>query len=521
MMTDNTENGRASAGDNAISPAEIILTRTLASDSVKPAYSSAPSPMQWVWLALFALVVIAAAVIFVLPQYVTPPVITAETHTPASTDGNASAAPAASTAPKEAAPWQTAQLARQRSKSQELLAQMLELQDQLEQKNVQAWAADEFARIIQLATDGDAAYQAQDFNTSSTLYSNAAQAMTALLNNMDSLFAETINAGNTAIDNGDATAARQAFERALVMKADDATAQAGMQRAQVLDQVLKLVTEGNDLQLNGDLKQAKSVYEQALALDKQSATAKQQLAAVNARLGEAEFTRLMSAGYAHLENNDLARAKNAFEQARRMKPGAAEASSAIAQIDARLLNDEISTLLSTATTLETQEKWSEAVAAYDQALALDANLAQAQEGKQYANSRVQLDARLEQIIAKPERLSDTAVHAEASSLFEQARQISPAEPRLAGQLDKVEKLLAIATVPLDILFRSDTLTEVTLNRVGALGKFNEKSMSLLPGKYTAVGTRPGYRDVRVEFTVSADVPGQVVVITAVEKIAAR
>ena len=519
-MTDNTENGRTSAGDNAIRPAEIVLTRTLANEPGKPAGRAAPSAMQWIWLALFTLVVIAAGVIIVLPQYVTPPVLTAATDMPAGVDNNTTAT-AASTAPKEAAPWQTAQLARQRSKSQELLAHMLELQDQLEQKNVQAWAADEYANILKLATDGDSAYQAQDFNTSATLYNNAAEAMSALLDNMDTLFTATVDAGNTAIDNGDAIAARQAFERALVMKADDSSAKAGLMRAQSLDQVLKLITEGNDLQLNGDLKQAKAVYEQALALDKQSVTAKQQLAAVNARLGEAEFTRQMSAGYAHLQNNDLTRAKATFEQARRMKPGAAEAGSAIAQIDTRLLNDEISTLLQTATTLESQEKWGEAVAAYDKALALDTNLAQAQEGKQYASSRVQLDARLEQIIAKPERLADTAVHAEASSIFEQARQINPAEPRLAVQLQKVEKLLAIATVPLDILFRSDTLTEVSLVRVGALGKFSEKSMALVPGNYTAVGTRPGYRDVRVEFTVTAEVPAQVVVISAVQKIAAR
>jgi len=519
MMTDNTENGLNSAGDNAIRPAEIVLTRTLASETGKPVNRAAPSTMQWIWLALFTLVVIAAGVIFVLPQYVTPPVLTAATGVSA-VDNTTTATPA-STAPKEAAPWQTAQLARQRSKSQELLAQMLELQDQLEQKNVQAWAADEYANILKLATDGDTAYQEQDFNASATLYTNAAEAMSGLLNNMDKLFTDAVNAGNAAIDNGDATAARQAFEKALVMKADDSSAQAGLVRAQSLDQVLKLITEGNDLQLNGDLKQAKAVYEQALALDKQSLTAKQQLAVVNGRLGEAEFTRQMSAGYAHLQNNDLSRAKAAFEQARRLKPSAAEASSAIAQIDTSLLNDEIATLLQTATTLEAQEKWGEAVAAYDKALALDANLAQAQEGKQYASSRVQLDARLEQIIAKPERLADTAVHAEVSSIFEQARQISPAEPRLATQLQKVEKLLAIATVPLDILFRSDTQTEVSLVRIGALGKFSEKSMALVPGNYTAVGTRPGYRDVRVEFTVTAEVPGQVIVISAVEKIAAR
>jgi len=36
------------------------------------------------------------------------------------------------------------------------------------------------------------------------------------------------------------------------------------------------------------------------------------------------------------------------------------------------------------------------------------------------------------------------------------------------------------------------------------GKFIEKSVTLLPGNYTLVGSRPGFRDVRLNLKVKAE-----------------
>ncbi|MES2604155.1 MAG: hypothetical protein V4603_04410, partial [Pseudomonadota bacterium] len=45
---------------------------------------------------------------------------------------------------------------------------------------------------------------------------------------------------------------------------------------------------------------------------------------------------------------------------------------------------------------------------------------------------------------------------------------------------------------------------VTLYRVGDMGMFKSQNITLLPGSYTAVGVRAGYRDVRQEFVVALD-----------------
>ncbi|HET8696151.1 MAG TPA: hypothetical protein VFO94_01620, partial [Gammaproteobacteria bacterium] len=77
--------------------------------------------------------------------------------------------------------------------------------------------------------------------------------------------------------------------------------------------------------------------------------------------------------------------------------------------------------------------------------------------------------------------------------------------RLTEQIDKLSRLVTLASTPIKVELRSDQLTEVTLFRVGTLGTFTAKEVELRPGTYTAVGSRNGYRDVRQTFTV---VPGR-------------
>ena len=61
-----------------------------------------------------------------------------------------------------------------------------------------------------------------------------------------------------------------------------------------------------------------------------------------------------------------------------------------------------------------------------------------------------------------------------------------------------------ALSPVNVTFQSDNLTAVTLYRVAELGQFVETSLVLKPGRYIVAGTRLGYRDVRVEFTITGE-----------------
>ncbi len=55
-------------------------------------------------------------------------------------------------------------------------------------------------------------------------------------------------------------------------------------------------------------------------------------------------------------------------------------------------------------------------------------------------------------------------------------------------------------------------------KVAKLGRFKEHELTLRPGNYTALGTRIGYRDVRQNFTITADSTPPPVTIICTEPI---
>jgi hypothetical protein len=63
-------------------------------------------------------------------------------------------------------------------------------------------------------------------------------------------------------------------------------------------------------------------------------------------------------------------------------------------------------------------------------------------------------------------------------------------------MEQLRAHLGTAATEVAVRLLSDERTEVSVLRVGALGRFREKALTLRPGSYVVVGTRPGYRDSR-------------------------
>ena len=82
----------------------------------------------------------------------------------------------------------------------------------------------------------------------------------------------------------------------------------------------------------------------------------------------------------------------------------------------------------------------------------------------------------------------------------------------------MNRLLKRAATPLRVQLVSDNQTEVSVFRVGRFGFFGTQEIDLRPGNYVAVGIRPGYRDVRVEFRVAPEIEMQPVVVQCEEPI---
>lgn len=405
-----------------------------------------------------------------------------------------------------------------RKEAQTYLQEILKKQKTLEENNAQVWAGEEFVSGLNYATSADTLYNQQQFAEAIQEYQQALLIFNALAEQIAPIYQENIDHGMSALDTGNSELALTAFKTASLFTDDSQQAARGLERAQKLDDVFANIEQGDEALNDGHLTRAKKAYQAALGIDPDTRLAQQKLQETNRLLADKQFNALMSAGYTALDQQNFATALNQFNKALKIKPGAASAKTALQQTRHQVTTLDITNTLQEAAISEKNEQWQTAIDLYSNALKLEKNLAEAQSGKQRAERRLAINQRLEQILSRPERLSDKQVYADTTAYYNEIRQLQNQGPVLTKQLASLENLLQVSATPVKIKLHSDNLTEVIVYKVGKMGVFETKELSLRPGKYVAIGRRDGYRDVRIEFLVSKDTRKQPVTIAAKEKI---
>ncbi|MFM1897616.1 MAG: hypothetical protein RLZZ385_2690 [Pseudomonadota bacterium] len=478
---------------------------------------STPSPK--VWLALGFLVIIALAVVFVLPGVVERYELPLE---PRVDTADLVPAPASmQPAVNAVSPFNEAQRALQRKDAQDALALLLERQAELDAASVQSWGAADYQQALALAQQGDDAYLQQDFLAARESYGAGADLLAEVQSRMPGVLEQYLAEGERALQDDAAALAQEKFSLALTLDPLSETATLGLQRARTLDQVNELLDQAELAEAAGELESARGLYQQARNLDSRHPAIDGLLRTVDDRILENRFAQIMSSGYAHLQNNDPQQAIAAFQRAAALGINAEQALAAITQTEDEVARVEIEQMRGDAARAESAEDWAAAVAAYEAALAIDPNLVFAIDGRDYAAKRLHLDRLLEGANANPERLADAAVYQETLDVYYTGRSLDNPGQRLTAQLQHLQGLLESSQVPETVQLVSDNLTDVTLLRVGSLGVFQSHALELKPGRYVAVGTRAGYRDVRQEFVVGFGQTPASIIIKCEEQVVAN
>ena len=408
--------------------------------------------------------------------------------------------------PEETGPVYTEEeLEALREEADGLLARLLNQQSRLDRRSAAEWGGGDFETYQGLGRSGDDAYLAGAFRDSVDAYEQALDIGEELLTRSIELIDAALGAASEALAAGNAAVAAEQFSLVLRIEPDNARAQAGLLRAQQLPDVLALVRQGEELEQSGDLEGAVRAYREAVALDGLWAPARSALNALEASIRARRFDDLMSRGLNAMAAEEFEDAHGLFAQALALRPDSEEARSAQTQADQSLKLEQIALVEARALAFELRERWDDALRLYDDALQTDSTLAFAQEGRTRAQYRVDLELKLQNLVDHPDLLFDDDVLRDARLLAAEAGGISPMGPRLGDQVESLDRLLTLASTPLPVQLQSDELTEVTLFRVGRLGQFLVRDLELRPGAYTVVGSRSGYRDVRMTFTV---LPGQ-------------
>lgn len=176
-------------------------------------------------------------------------------------------------------------------------------------------------------------------------------------------------------------------------------------------------------------------------------------------------------------------------------PGEPRAAAYLSQARSELRHRAAQPLLAEARRLEQARDWSGADAAWRRALAADPGLKSAHQGR--ARAAPYLAARRELArLRAADNPFDPAVLERVRRWLAGLEARGLRDPQLAAAAKELSALLAAAKVPVALTLTSDGESELEIYGVGKLGRVARETLRLPPGDYTAVASRPGYRDVQ-------------------------
>ena len=441
--------------------------------------------------ALALLLVAAGLVFFALPQWVERNEAVARAPVPSVAVKPAPAAPARDL-------QQLAELKRQVDELRPVVAGRLA---SLEKRSAGSWGGAQFARGKQRLAAADVASGSREYSVALACLREADADLQAVEQRVDATLRAALAAGFAAVESGDAVAARRQFDTALAIDASNAAAKRGLRRLDTLNEVRRLLAEAAEQERNGQTDSAAVTYRKALSLDPDTVAARSALARLDAHATGNAFGAAVAEALAAMSRKDYPAARAAFERAGRIRPAAPEVREGLEQIERAIGDRSIGSHLEAAQKAEREERWGDALIEYRKALKIDANLLAAQQGVERAEPRAMLDAELTSYLQRPERVFSSDMRGAARATIAQASAVQNPGPVLSRQVSELRNLVAAAETPIRLAIASDNQTEVVIYRVGKLGAFERKDMDLLPGRYTIVGTRAGFRDVRREVTI--------------------
>jgi tetratricopeptide (TPR) repeat protein len=437
-----------------------------------------PGTYRVLWLALAAVLVIGLAVIFLLPTLMESPQQTSKPENTAVSTGVVS-----------------------RDAANESMQAWLQLRARLELEHASQWGEPDWSQSKQAADSGARMLAQRQFGEANHYYEQALQMLVQLDNERYTHLVTALAAAEQALATNQLETAVEQFERVLSMQPENEDARFGLSRAQTRRAVLDSMMTGEQAEAGGDLLTAQAAYQEAALLDPEYEPPSAAFTRVSEALEAGEFQDAMTRTLTALDNGQVNVAGKALAVARTLRPFDTAVKDAQQRLTKARQQERLDTFRRQAENLVRAENWQGAINVYKKALVMDASAGFARSGIETAKARLALNRQFDHYLKKPGRLYATEPLANAELLLSGAGSAPDDEPKLSRKISTLQQLIAGASTPITVTLQSDGETDVSIYHVGQLGAFTYQQLDLLPGTYTVVGTRYGYRDIRKKLSV--------------------
>lgn len=482
-------------------PDQSVRSEAHAPTGHRPPRERQVVPASFVYAGLGLLILLAVGVFFLAPRETTPEPVSSGTVPPLPIASPSEGPVASSSKAAPMTPLEAARLKQYEEDGARIATELLRVQLHLEDAGVHLWAQERYDVAVQKTGDADAAYREDRFEEALAIYQQSLAELTALRDSISDVKASHLERGAQALNALDSAGAVKALTIAAAIDPADSEIKAQLDRALNLDEVLAYINEGEMLLNDGKLLEAREKFVSAQALDPEFAIVADSLREVDRRIAEKNFADAMTNALAALANEEFNTARQQFERAQKILPNSSEPRDGLQQVETAILDKQISTLKEAAENQVANESWQEAADTFNRILALDSTLLFASQGLALAQERIALDEGLVHFLQNTALLAEDDQLNEAKRVLVTAARAKPRGDRLQQQVDQLSQFISLARVPVSVQLNSDNLTDVTVYKVGNLGRLSSTSLELIPGNYRIVGKRRGYRDVEVELTL--------------------
>ena len=393
-----------------------------------------------------------------------------------------------------------------------------ELEPALDAASAGEWAAEQYAKTMRYKDEALAAFAAGKYVSALGLLQIATDVAKEILADSERQFQNDLAAAIAAFNREDQVSAKALIESALLFKPEAPTALAYQVRIGLLPEVLPLLKRAEQARRENDPEVELAQLKEIIRLD----PARQELAArhqaLTVQIREHRFTDYINQGMQAVRRDDLTVAQKFSQQAKKIDPKRPELvllRQNIDQLDQQLAKQNY---LRQAQQAVAQDNWVQAYHFYQQAKVLDSADAVAVDGEKLAGQMIKAHEQLSFYLAQPQRLASSNIAVAARASLKETETLNRQSPGLEQKSRKLIALLDGYRGSVSVTILSDNKTNISVRRVGQIGKTLKKIISLKPGSYRFEGKRKGYRSKLIEVQVRPDSQSQVVTLVCDEPI---
>ena len=382
----------------------------------------------------------------------------------------------------------------------------------LEKRNILQWNEDGYLKLNSFYDIGNRSFLFKKYKKSKDEFDLALLLSEELINESDKIYFDGISMGLDFLRNGNPVLAKEKFEEAGLIKINDPDVIEGIYRAEVYEEIDKLIKESNLLIDSNRINEAFLLSQKAFFLDKKNLNAKYLYESLALRILERDYAEFIKIGNLSIVNENVEEGLKAFNGALSLKPGSKIAKKGIQNLLIIQKRLKINKLFSEAENYEITEQWNKSFDAYQNIIFEEQNITKAQLGFDRVKKIIEAKKNIELYLSNHQRLSEDIIRNEANNVLGLSEQIindfyslyNKVPKKFSNLKNELKELISKMQIPVIVRFISDNKTTLIISRIGSFDPFNEKVINLRPGTYEIFGRKRGYKEKRLLVNITSD-----------------